>query len=222
MPVFLHTSLWKLLSFVNWCASCYFLQLEAECQIYTSLTPVPENVPILTKLPTYFVRSKAVAALKAVHTSQAASHSVGSLQEKRWVTSSRLFLFFWRLNKDGNSGAGEHRAVHARDTSDVRPQIVGLELDCTSSDIFRWQNCIFSLLAPRSFKPAALLFEATEYFLIHLKLNSWVGLNSRVQSSRFQYCACTAANGCIWHTTISTEFRLYLNISDKSSPPGWK
>lgn len=41
-----------------------------------------ERVPILTKLLTYFVRSKAVAALKAVHTSQAASHSVGSLHEK--------------------------------------------------------------------------------------------------------------------------------------------
>lgn len=79
------------LSFVNRCALCYLLQMEAECHIYASLTPVHENLPIPTKLlslVTYFVRSKAVAALKAVHASQAASHSVGSLREKRQVISS--------------------------------------------------------------------------------------------------------------------------------------
>ena len=68
-------------------------------------------------------------------------------------------------------------------TFDIRPQIMGQALDFTSSDIFSRQNCIFSLLVPRSFKPAALLSEATEYFLIHLRQNSWVGLNSWVQKT---------------------------------------
>lgn len=147
MPAFLHhpaPSGNSYVSFVNSCALCSFLQIEAGCYVYASLTPARENVPILTKLLTYFVRGKAVAALKAVHTSQAASHSVGSLQEKGRVIQSGLFFFFifffWRLSKDGNSCAGEHRTVQARDTFDITPQIVGQARDFTRSDIFSWQS----------------------------------------------------------------------------------
>lgn len=71
--------------------------MEAECHIYASLTPVRENLPIPTKLLTYFVGSKAVAALKAVHASQAASHSVGSLREKRQVISSVPLPLFLKV-----------------------------------------------------------------------------------------------------------------------------
>lgn len=41
--------------------------------------------------------------------------------------------------------------------------------------------------------------------------------------SRLQYCARTAPDECIWHTTVpwDTVYQ-YLNISDKLSPPGQK
>lgn len=162
MPAFLHhpaLSGNSYLSFVNSCALCSFLQIEAGCYVYASLTPARENVPILTKLLTYFVRGKAVAALKAVHTSQAASHSVGSLQEKGRVIQSGLFFFYLFFLK-----VKQRRQQLCRWTQDGSGTwyVWHNTTDCGASRGFYRERHL-----QLAIKPAALLTEVTEYFLIH-------------------------------------------------------